>query len=79
MDADGESLADIAKNWRNRASENGIKVGSSEGDADDESEFFFFLSKELVNVLVGSNPQKSPSAAGGWTHDLFINSTLIVV
>ena len=37
-DADGESLADIAKNWRNRASENGIKVGSSEGDADDESE-----------------------------------------
>lgn len=80
VDADGESLADIAKNWRNRASENGIKVGSSEGDADDESEFlFFFLSKELVNVLVGSNPQKSPSAAGGWTHDLFINSTLIVV
>ena len=41
--------------------------------------FFFFLSKELVNVLVGSNPQKSPGAAGGWTHDLFINSTLIVV
>ena len=39
----------------------------------------FFLSKELVNVLVGSNPQKSPSAAGGWTHDLFIDSTLIVV
>ena len=44
VDADGESLADIAKNWRNRASENGIKVGSSEGDADDESEFLFFLS-----------------------------------
>lgn len=52
VDADGESLADIAKNWRNRASENGIKVGSSEGDADDESEFLFsFFPRSWLTCL----------------------------
>jgi hypothetical protein len=44
---DGEererSLADIADNWRSRASENGIRVSCSEGDgdADDEGACFF--------------------------------------
>lgn len=54
-DADSESLADIAMNWRNRANENGIKVGNSEGegDADDESELtfpLFLLMSRLTSV-----------------------------
>jgi hypothetical protein len=57
-------LADIAENWRSRANENGIRVASSEGDADDEGMLSLSLSLRM-DLLMGGNSERANTFVKG--------------